>query len=51
MIKDSYDENETTLANFLFTMESMIEDELGFVDNCSLEYLLDLTSAYIMDNP
>lgn len=50
MIKDSYDENETTLANFLFTMESMIEDELGFVDNCSLEYLLDLTSAYIMDN-
>jgi hypothetical protein len=50
MIKDSYDEDENTLDDFLFTMESMIEDELGFIDNCSLEYLLDLTNSYLMDN-
>lgn len=50
LMKDTYDEKDTTLSDFLFTMQSMLEDNIGINNNCSLEYLLELTNEYIEDN-
>jgi len=50
MMRDNYNENASTLADFLFTIQSMLQDETDLTDNCSLEYLLNTVNSYIMDN-
>lgn len=49
-IKDAYDEDTDTLESFVFTMQSMLEDEVDLTENCALDYLLNLVDSYIMDN-
>jgi hypothetical protein len=50
MMKDTYSADQGTLADFLFTIQSMLQDETDLTNNCSLEYLLNTVDSYIMDN-
>lgn len=50
MMKSTYNADQGTLSDFLFTIQSMLQDDVGLTNNCSLEYLLNITDSYIMDN-
>jgi len=50
MMKDTYNADQGTLSDFLFTIQSMLQDETDLTNNCSLQYLLDTVDSYIMDN-
>lgn len=50
MMKETYNADQWTLSDFLFTIQSMLQDDVDLTNNCSLEYLLEITDSYIMDN-
>lgn len=49
-IQNTYSGNIQTMFEFLFTMQSMLNDEIALSGNCALAYLLDNVNAYIIDN-
>ena len=42
LIKDQYDGNTSLLNDFMATFQSILGDEVGVSDDCSLSYLLEL---------
>ena len=50
MLKEAYSGSTQTMMDFVFTMQSMLQDDVTLTDNCSLQYLLDNVDSYIIDN-
>lgn len=50
MMRETYDANQGTLSSFLFTMQSMLQDDIALTNSCSLDYLLNTVDSYIMNN-
>jgi len=50
LLKAGYSDDEDKLLDFLYTYQSMLQDEMDLTNDCSLNYLLDLVNADIVDN-
>lgn len=44
---ENYSGDENMYEEFLYTMQSMLEDEIDFTNDCNLQYLQDLINEEI----